>query len=308
MNSLTRVPDYAALTGAIPRADYQAFRTSAKGRGQEPESTGLGADSSKQGVGIWGGGVLISLVIVVVSSVLAGNSAYEILGVAGLVVFGLVGVFSLAMLVPLAPRFPRRWQLFFRTAKFAEDNGMRLIMQGPLPDYDGLLFHLSSKKAGVNYVLRTKEAPLVEAGQLCRVYDVKGGNATMRRRWGYIVVEVPVNASSRVILRSNTRVSESAVSVSYAQKVGPAIDLDDVFTLYSPADSVATARQVFTPELLSHLHELEKHFSPVNAELHGNRLYVFTLKKLFDFYKPRDVRLVFDTVAAARAASSSTAA
>lgn len=86
--------------------------------------------------------------------------------------------------------------------------------------------------------------------------------------------------------------------MGWAQKLGPAIPLSDTHTLYSPPECAEVAKQVFTPQLVTRIQALEKKYSPVNGELYGNHLYVFS-KKPFDMYDRKVVRLVFDTVAAA---------
>lgn len=300
-------PSYSAWNEPIAGADFRAFVMAAKARGRSPESNGLGGDPAKGGffTGVWliaGGlfGVLLWMA-------LAGDPAYRLIGILCLIVVGF-GAGGLGVICALlyAPRFLRRWRLFYRASIFARDNGLEYLVQAPVPGYDGMVFNIPSAKRGANYILRKPDSPVAEAGQLCYLHNVPNTNrpVTKTRKWGYIAIELPVSAPERVILRSNAAASEHSVELAFAQKISSGIMLNDVYTVFSAPKSDPIARQVFTPELLVRIQALEQKFSPVNAELRGNHLYIFSLNKPFYMYKSKHVRLVFDTIAATRPAKA----
>lgn len=296
--------DYTAWTVALDQAGYRRFIADAKSRSQQPEVT-YNSARARFYLGV--------CCLVLFGGFFALAFAWRptlgaYLSTSGAIAFGLALCLGIYITAQALPRFVRRWRLFYRATRFAEANGLEFLVRAPTPDYDGMLFHMPSTENEREYVFTRQGSPLAEAGTMRHTYEsYRNPQKDPRTRlWGYFVVELEVDVPSRVVLRTNAKKGVTAMSLEFAKKTGDPTVLDEVYTLYAPPECAAVARQVFSPELMEHIRRLEKRLSPVNAELRGNHLYVFS-RKPFDMYNPKIVRLVFDTIAAAQATSPGTA-
>lgn len=290
--------DYAAWSAPIDRADFAAFVSAAKARSQNPDPAGPGATGSRSGVNS-GIALLVlgafGLALGFVNLALRNNI---VLVIAILIVGAAMFVIGGIGLISEGPKFAKRWRLYYRAARFARANGLEYLVQKPISNYDGLLLQLPDDKRDAIYAYTSLAAPVIEAGQMRKSFDA-GRGRTQAQLWGYIVIDLPHSIGAPAILRSNAPGNNKIISLTVAQSIGTAFALSDSFTLYCPQEAEATARAVFfRPEFVTHVSALNARYGPVNAELYGNHLYVFS-RKPFDMYDPTTVRLVFDTVAAA---------
>ena len=293
--------DYSAWAAPIDRTAFDAFVGDAKSAQLQPEPDGPGSSSSQTSVSVGIASGVVGAAMLAVTLVYRAMGGEGFLVAVGLIVAvaGFCG--AIYLLIRNGARFAERWRMYYRATWFAGSNGLEYVVRQAVPNYDGMLFHMPSDRHETNYVYVRRDSPVIETGQMCHTYNLRGGRRGSRTRlWGYVVVELSFEVPSRSVLRSNAEHNEAAMSLKFAQKVGDATPLSDSHTLYSPPESAPVSRQLFTPELLGRIGSLETRFGPVNAEVTGNHLYVFS-KKPFDLYDATTVRLVFDTIAAALA-------
>lgn len=291
--------DYSAWTRPLDQAEYREFVSRAKAAQQQPESDGPGSLSTQRAMSVALVSAVLGALVVALSLLNVGVGNGMSLTVAGFAVAAFLIGGAVYLAARNCSRFWRRWQLYYRANEFAQDNRLEFSVTKAAPEYDGMLFRMPAEAHRADYVFTGRLTSPIEAGQLCHTYTVPNTrNNTRTRRWGYIAIELSTAAPARAVLRSSDKGSDTVMALRFAQSVGSATPLTAVHTLYCPPESSAVASEVFNAELMATIESLEQKYGPVNAELVGDHLYVFT-PKAFDMYDAETVRLVFDTIAAA---------
>lgn len=187
----------------------------------------------------------------------------------------------------------RNEQRTYRQVMFAENNGISVIKTINTPQHQGMIFQDGHTKSSSDVYAGNDGIPF-EVGNYH--FTIGHGRGSSTYDWGYICIGLKKELPNMMLDgKQNNKllgITNLPKLLKRDQVLSLEGDFDKYFTLYAPKTYEQDALYVFTPDVMALMID---NAAPYDAEIIGNRLYVYSSKQ-FTMTDPSTLKRIFTII------------